>query len=176
MFIATVCFTLHRQWKSRDTNAHCAQANQRNTVVNAPKWSEWTTFCFYRMTRSPRRLNSAQYDENCQIEFQTPCHANFFPSFPDSGKIFEVSVSNCIRKKNVGSKTLRQKLKKGSPYCSQLLTWHWIPFPNIKGSGSQMSLESRFIWLSKYANTICMMQWTEAIVCQMLKSILANQI
>ena len=55
------------------------------------------------MTRSPKRLNSTQYNENCQnrsvkIDFQKPCYA-IDPEFGKNNKIVEISVSNCIGKK-----------------------------------------------------------------------------
>ena len=32
--------TVHRRWKSLNTNAHCAQTNRQKKMVYAPKWSE----------------------------------------------------------------------------------------------------------------------------------------
>ena len=68
------------------------------------------------MTRSPRALNAAQYDENCQnwpkLAFKRPAMAIFFRILKTTDSIFEISISNCIRK-NAGSRTLKQKAKKG---------------------------------------------------------------
>ena len=50
------------------------------------------------MTKSPRMLNSAQYDENCQnwpkLTFKRPATSLFRILKTDT--IFEIGVSNCI--------------------------------------------------------------------------------
>ena len=76
-----------------------------------------SSFFSNEMTTSPRRLNAAQYDENFQNwpkwTFQWPVTANFSRILKKkTDTIFEISIPNCIRI-NVGSKSLKQKVKKG---------------------------------------------------------------
>ena len=76
------------------------------------------------MTRSPRTLNAAQYDGNCQnwpeLTFKRPANPIFPRILKKTNDIFEISVSNYIRR-NAGCKPLKQKVKKGSPYCMSVI-------------------------------------------------------
>ena len=84
-------------------------------MVHRPKWSEEIAFCFCQMIRSPRRLDAAQYVKNCQNWLQTACYVKFSSNF---GKLMRYlkPAYQTASEKNAGSKTLKQEVKKGSPY------------------------------------------------------------
>ena len=85
--------------------------------------------CFYQMTISLRRPNFAQYDRSWQNwpELTFKRHAtSFFSEFLITDKVFEISVSNCMRKKCVVQKFERKSLQMGQP------TAHFSSFPLMK--------------------------------------------
>ena len=64
--VATGWSAMHCRWKSPNTNGHCVQTIGQNKMFDVPNWSEYAAFYSYRMTKSPRGLNSLQYNENYQ--------------------------------------------------------------------------------------------------------------
>ena len=80
----------HLQWPVGPLCITCGNLQIRIVIV--PKLFDWKRWLIhqngadkYHMTRSPRRLNSAQYDKNCKnwpkVTFKWPAMAIFFPNF-----------------------------------------------------------------------------------------------
>ena len=101
--------------KYPNTNARRVQTKRYNMIVKTLNWNKWATFCFNQMTRLPRMLNSAQFDENCQNWLSKACYVNFSLKFEKMIR-YSKSVYQNASGENRGANLWSKKLKNRPPY------------------------------------------------------------